>query len=547
MVTTVASSSQIFRPLTIADEGARFKGMTRLLFALVWVIPGLLATVQLTIFGDAAGTHYGLMHALVWQGSAWLTWGVWSQVILTLVDRVKLGTGRIAGWVAIHVLATLVICAANLLMIAWLDYRFVHALEGQRFGYALRSVFVNHLDFQVVLYWAVLGAAYMVEVVKSVATPDDLTAVVTLKEPNSAFLSYLASPFGPKMESPTGLKSNAGSDNAQTYLTSHDLGTGPYQLTTAQTGIKYALTRYDKYWGTKSPFTTVNLPVYTDESALELAFDKGTVDLIAAALPSSSLDKYSKAANAANYFLPTLQGALVTVNSSHEFFKTAAARVAFLKSIDQSALVSKVLGKRSEPATTMYAKGMVAGGGDKQAITFEKSALKTYVAALPGNANKKLVIGYANGNVNAQSMANIVTANLQTDGLTPTAQGYDTSTVFGWINDPPTGPDAFIDGNNGPDGGDPYMWGHVFWDAKGGINYFGCQSDEVNGLLTQAVKTGDTAAYVKAGDLYGKTGCFFNLSYNKDWVLAQKWLTGVAESQNLGANELDFSKLGGAK
>ena len=137
------------------------------------------------------------------------------------------------------------------------------------------------------------GAAYMVEAVKSVATPDDHTAVITLNQPNTAFLSYLASPFGPKMESPDGLKANAGSDDAQTYLSAHDLGTGPYMLTTAQTGVKYELTQFDGYWGPKSPFKKVELPVYTDESALELAFDNGTVDTIVAALPSSSLDKYA--------------------------------------------------------------------------------------------------------------------------------------------------------------------------------------------------------------------------------------------------------------
>lgn len=391
------------------------------------------------------------------------------------------------------------------------------------------------------------GAAYMVEAVKSVTTPDDYTAVITLNKPNTAFLSYLASPFGPKMESPEGLKANAGSDDAQTYLSSHDLGTGPYQLTTAQTGVKYEMTQYDGYWGAKSPFKKIELPVYTDESALELAFDNGTVDTIVAALPSSSLDKYASKDGVANYFLPTLQGALVTVNSSHDFFKTPEARVAFLKSIDQATLVNQVLGKRSEVATTMYAKGMIPSGSgveDKQAISFDPGALKAYVAALPPNAPKTLVIGYANGNVNAQSMANLVVANLQTVGITASAQGYDTSTVFGWINNPPSGPDAFIDGNNGPDGGDPYMWGHVFWDASGGINYFGCQSTEVNDLLNQALGTGDTATYVKAGDLYGQTGCFLNLSYNKDWVVAQKWLTGVPESQNVGANELNFSLLG---
>ena len=391
------------------------------------------------------------------------------------------------------------------------------------------------------------GAAYMVEGVKSVATPDDLTAVITLKAPNSAFLSYLASPFGPKMESPTGLQTNAGTDQAQTYLTTHDLGTGPYQLTTAQTGVKYVLTSYDKYWGDKTSFTTVTLPVYTDESALELALDKGDVHMVAAALPSSSLGKYANSADIANYFLPTIQGALVTVNSSHAFFKTPEARVAFLKSIDQAKLVDQVLGKRSTVATTMYAKGMIPGGADHQAITFDAAALKSYVDALPSGAEKKLVIGYANGNVNAQQMANFVVANLQTVGITASAQGYETSTVFGWINNPPSGPDAFIDGNNGPDGGDPYMWGHVFWDASGGINYFGCQSAEVNKLLGQALATGDTATYVKAGDLYGKTGCFLNLSYNTDWVVAQKWLTGVPESQNIGANELNFAKLGTSK
>ena len=388
------------------------------------------------------------------------------------------------------------------------------------------------------------GAAYMVDVVQSVATPDDLTAVVTLKQPNAAFLSYLASPFGPKMESPTGLTKNAGSDDAQTYLTTHDLGTGPYELTTAKTGQKYVLTQYGKYWGTKSPFKTIDLPVYTDESALELAFDKGKVDLIAAALPSSSLDKYSKAKGVANSFLPTLQGALVTVNSSHAFFKTPAARVAFLKSIDAGKLVSQVLGKRSSVATTMYAKGMIASG-DTQQISYDAAALKSYVGGLSASAKgTKLVVGYANGNVNAQQMTNLVVANLQAAGLTASAQGYDTSTVFGWINDPPKGPDAFIDGNNGPDGGDPYMWGHVFWDASGGINYFGCQSAQVNGLLNTAVKTGDTAEYIRAGTLYGQTGCFLNLSYNKDWVVSKTWLTGVAAAQNLGANELNFALLG---
>ena len=44
-----------------------------------------------------------------------------------------------------------------------------------------------------------------------------------------AALTYLACAYGPKMMSPTGLAKNKGTDNAQTYLTTHDVGTGPDQ------------------------------------------------------------------------------------------------------------------------------------------------------------------------------------------------------------------------------------------------------------------------------------------------------------------------------
>ncbi|MGI4896513.1 MAG: ABC transporter substrate-binding protein [Janthinobacterium lividum] len=386
------------------------------------------------------------------------------------------------------------------------------------------------------------GAAYMVKGVQGVATPDDLTAVVTLDHPNSAFLDYLASPFGPKMESPTALEKNAGSDNAQTYLQTHDIGTGPYQISESQPGTSWTLKRYDAYWGTKSPFTSVKLPIYTDVSALQLAFDQGDVSAIVAALPSSSLKTYADSPKYASYMLPTLQSALVTLNPSKDLFSSQEARLAFLQSIDQKSLVDQVLGSRSEPATTLYAKGMIPGGKDEQKLTYDPSVFEAYAKTV--SSGTSMTIGYASGNTNAQQMANIQAAKMQALGIKATAVSYPTSQVFGWINDPTQGPDVFFDGNNGPDGGSPYMWGHVFWDASGGINYFGCEVKEVNEKLDQAVATGDDDLFTAAAEQYAETGCYYNLSYNKDWVLAQKWLTGVAAAHNIGANELDFSKLG---
>jgi sensor histidine kinase YesM len=153
-------------PLTIADEGQRLRRLTRVLFAAVWVVPAGLSALQYAFVGDASGTHYDIGTALLWQGTAWMIWGLWSQVILTMVDRVKLDTARLMPWLSLHLAATAVVCAANVLTIAWLDHLFGAIGQVTSYRYALRVAVVNHLDIQVVLYWAILGAAYMVEFVR---------------------------------------------------------------------------------------------------------------------------------------------------------------------------------------------------------------------------------------------------------------------------------------------------------------------------------------------------------------------------------------------
>ena len=119
------------------------------------------------------------------------------------------------------------------------------------------------------------GPAYMVSDVTSVQTPNPYEAVITLKTPNTAFLDYLASPYGPAMLSPTALAANAGTDNAQTYLQTHDVGTGPYTLSEAKVGVMYQLKAYPNYWGPKPYYTTVNLPVIDNLSTEEIEFNDG--------------------------------------------------------------------------------------------------------------------------------------------------------------------------------------------------------------------------------------------------------------------------------
>ncbi|MBC8089296.1 MAG: histidine kinase [Phycisphaerae bacterium] len=152
--------------LTIADEGQRLRRYTRVLFAAVWGVPGAIAALQVYVTGQISGEPYTLATAIIWQGAAWGLWGLWSQVILTLVDRVPLLAGRMPQWLATHLIVCAALCTITVLAVGALDYTFAIWNGQPSYVKIVRSFVLAHLDFQFVLYWAVVGAAYMVEYVR---------------------------------------------------------------------------------------------------------------------------------------------------------------------------------------------------------------------------------------------------------------------------------------------------------------------------------------------------------------------------------------------
>jgi signal transduction histidine kinase len=153
--------------ITIADEGKRLRVWTRVLFASIWLVPGTIAGFALWYSARGAPGAISLGAALAWQVSCWMVWAIWSQAILTLVDRVPLRDGRVRVWLATHLLASGVVMVASAFVIGWLDWRFTpwRGVMPQYADVFVRTA-VRHLDFQFMMYWAILGAAYMVEFVR---------------------------------------------------------------------------------------------------------------------------------------------------------------------------------------------------------------------------------------------------------------------------------------------------------------------------------------------------------------------------------------------
>jgi peptide/nickel transport system substrate-binding protein len=376
------------------------------------------------------------------------------------------------------------------------------------------------------------GPAYMVNDVASITAPSKTEVVITLKDSNTAFLDYLASAYGPKMMSPTALAANKSSDNDQKYLTTHDVGTGPYTLTDAKVGQSYEMKAYPGWWGPKVFFQTVEMPVVSDLSTQEEQFNKGDLAAILHDLNAPAVKDYLGKSSIKTYSLPSFLTEQVYVNPTHGLMKTLAGRQAFQAALDVKSLQAAVFAGRGDLATGIYPEGLVPG--DTQNIPVDPSKI-TALAKTASAADKTMILGYDTSQPDDQQLANLVSAKLQAYGITAKVQGYPTSQIFGWIGASlAKAPDVYF-GSFWPDAANAYTEAHIEFAADGGLNYLHCSDPQITAELPEVLKTGDNALYAKIGAQAVATGCWTNIVWRKDFMVAQPWLKGVEAAHDIGA------------
>jgi peptide/nickel transport system substrate-binding protein len=385
------------------------------------------------------------------------------------------------------------------------------------------------------------GPAYMVSGIKSVVTPGPYTVVITLSQPSTSFLDYLASAYGPVMESPTALAAHAGSDHDQTYLQTHDIGTGPYTLTEAKVGVSYQLQAFPGYWGSQPYYTTVNLPVIDSLSTEEIEFNNGQLAGILHDLTTTAAVQYQKSSKFSFYELPVFENEMVYVNENKGAFTSQAFRQAFLEAINIPAIVAGVFpGGRATVPDQISPAHLLDPQYAHQTIRYDPSALSKLVSALP-SSERSIVLGYDTGAPDDQLIAEQIGAQLQSSGLSAKVVGEETSSIYGAVGSVKTAqgaaaPNALID-YFWPDADNPYTWTHINYDPSGGLEYEACNVPGMQSLDNQAVKTGDLSIYNQIRDLVQQSGCWLNVADKTDTMVFQPWLQGVAAAHVVAAPE----------
>lgn len=383
------------------------------------------------------------------------------------------------------------------------------------------------------------GAAYLVDGVVGVDTPDPSTATIRLAAPNSAFVEMLASPYGLKILSPTGRDAHAGDDDAQTYLLDHDLGSGPYELAGANPDVGYRLRAFDRWWGGTPAFGTVEVSIVQDATVAQVQFDAGDLDVLTEGLTRAAWDAYAAseasggAAGVAVYDLPVTRVSMLRVNPGRPPFDDPAVRTALRQAIDPAALIEPIWGSTAvvRPGAGVAADELAVFRSAP--VDHDPAPLAAAVAALPAD-ERSVVLAYRDWVPTDGQLANRLAAALQDVGLAVEVRAIARGVERTWRDNVAGAPQLSL-AQTYPDGLAAQLWASVYWTGEGSLNVFDCVDPQLDSALADAVHTGDDELYRQVGERATALGCWITLAELPDLIVARSWLSGVQDAHNVAA------------
>jgi peptide/nickel transport system substrate-binding protein len=380
---------------------------------------------------------------------------------------------------------------------------------------------------------SVSAPGYMLADVTGYETPDPLTFVVHLKQPVSAFLDYMASPYGPKILSSALLAAHAGSDMAQGWLKAHDAGTGPFTMTDFVPGDHYLLTAYPGYWGAKPAVTALHVAILPDISTQQLELQSGQLQMVIHGLSKAAVASYDNNSKFQVQRFPANFKAMLMVNPNKGVFKSQDVRTALQSAINRQQIMSNVYGDaNSTLSTQMYPTGELPAGLATDTPTFDPAKLAAVVKTLP---NKKVDLGYSSDDARNQQAAEIIQTELQAAGLDATTRAITLAAVFNLPSQPAQAPDLLMTTQN-PDASHPDNWARIFENTAGSLNWLQCSvpaADHEMELGLHATSKADVQAhYGAAGDLLQKFGCFDYIADVKEVIVAQKGYSNFVHQES---------------
>jgi peptide/nickel transport system substrate-binding protein len=378
------------------------------------------------------------------------------------------------------------------------------------------------------------GPAYMVAGVVKTEAPDATTFVVTLKEPNNAFLHYLACPWQPFAVSPAAVAKNAiGDDMAQEWLKTHDAGTGPYIFKEFVTGSHYTLEAFPDYWGEKPVFKSIRIDITPSVATQKLQLDSGAFDMVTKGFAIPDVLAYEKNTQFAVVNSFGGVGEAIWLNPTSGIFANKALRKAMLSALDRKAIVDTAWGGLAKVQEAMWPELTLNPALAPFPSQVDTAALKAIVPTLP---SKKIDLAWsADGGAPRGQMAELIQNQLAAFGLDVTVRTMPVAEEFDLPNQAPEKrPDMLVSFL----GGDALHLDTTFrillrTGAKP-LNFYQYSNPELDKLMDDAVQQADWAQaqqiYQKCSQMIVDEAIWIPLCIPPNSTIAHSYVNGIEDN-----------------
>jgi peptide/nickel transport system substrate-binding protein len=334
------------------------------------------------------------------------------------------------------------------------------------------------------------GPSYMFGDVASIVAVDPHTVAIHLTNRNNAFLSYLASMYGPKIIGPKALKEHGGKDGA-TWFETHGDGTGPYRLDGYKRGDAFRLSRFDGYWGEEPYFAKIQISIIPDVSTQLLQLRSGDLDLITHGVPVAELETIAQNPDLQVVHYPAALRHRIALNTFKAPFDDVQARRAFMSSLEIAPAVESTYGEYAKPATSEYPASLNID-----------APVDTPAAKADPSAAGKLTFAYPTNEPDSQRLAQFLQQSMQAAGYDVTLRGATVDEAYAIASAPEEAPEVWL-GTPNPDSASPYTWAQPAWSSEGGLNVYGTADAYVDRVVEQA---NQAANPTEATQLYEQIG-----------------------------------------